>query len=60
MLTGVLFAVFFLTETVDNVALLLVDARDKKDYAHCEMILLIMYLYYLLFQDVYYLLSSKS
>lgn len=43
---GVLFTVFFLTKTVDNVALLSWLLR-KKDDIHCEMILLIMYLYYL-------------
>lgn len=43
---GVLFTVFFLTKTVDNVALLSGLLR-KKDDIHCEMILLIMYLYYL-------------
>lgn len=57
---GVLFTVFFLTKTVDNVALLSWLMREKKDEIHCEITLLIMYLYYLLFQDVYYLLSSKG
>lgn len=43
---GVLFTVFFLTKTVDNVALLS-WLMQRKDDIHCEMILLIMYLYYL-------------
>lgn len=43
---GVLFTVFFLTKTVDNVTLLS-WLMQRKDDIHCEMILLIMYLYYL-------------
>lgn len=43
---GVLFTVFFLTKTVDNVALLSWFMR-RKDDIHCEMTLVIMYLYYL-------------
>lgn len=43
---GVLFTVFFLTKTVDNVTLLS-RLMQRKDDIHCEMILLIMYLYYL-------------
>lgn len=43
---GVLFTVLFLTKTVDNVTLLS-RLMQRKDDIHCEMILLIMYLYYL-------------